>query len=225
MAAVGTHSGVVAKWLNHKGMGFITPDSGGEDLFCHFSAIKQDEEGGFRSLAWGAKVRYNTKPDPKDETKVLAVDITSPDGGAPEAKGKGRGWIDDEEEEPRERTRATEGDRGVVAKWLNHKGIGFITPDKPINGGGDLLVHFTDIYAGEEGKFRSLQEGSRVEYDTKPDPKNADTVIATNVTAVGGGEPRSKGKGKGKGKGGGGGGKGKGKDSGKGKGKNGKGKY
>lgn len=38
-----------------KGWGFIKRDSGGPDLFCHFSAIDAD---GYRSLNEGDKVEY-----------------------------------------------------------------------------------------------------------------------------------------------------------------------
>ena len=42
------------KWFNdQKGFGFITPDEGGKDLFCHHSEIQAD---GFRSLAEGQVV-------------------------------------------------------------------------------------------------------------------------------------------------------------------------
>ena len=51
------------KWFsNDKGYGFITPDDGGKDLFVHHSAIAGN---GFKSLAEGAKVSYETQQGPK----------------------------------------------------------------------------------------------------------------------------------------------------------------
>jgi CspA family cold shock protein len=53
----------IVKWFNDdKGYGFITPDDPGKDLFVHFSGIAGD---GFRSLAEGAKVSYDSEPGPK----------------------------------------------------------------------------------------------------------------------------------------------------------------
>lgn len=51
------------KWFNDaKGFGFITPDEGGEDVFCHYSAIAAD---GFRTVAEGQKVEFEVKRGPK----------------------------------------------------------------------------------------------------------------------------------------------------------------
>jgi CspA family cold shock protein len=51
------------KWFNDaKGYGFIAPDEGGKDVFVHFSAITGD---GFKSLAEGAKVSYESERGPK----------------------------------------------------------------------------------------------------------------------------------------------------------------
>ncbi|HEC20076.1 MAG TPA: cold-shock protein [Gammaproteobacteria bacterium] len=51
------------KWFNEsKGFGFIAPDDGGDDLFVHFSAI---QGSGFKTLAEGQKVSFETEQGPK----------------------------------------------------------------------------------------------------------------------------------------------------------------
>jgi cold shock protein len=65
-----------------------------------------------------------------------------------------------------------------TVKWFNAaKGYGFITPDE---GGKDLFVHFSQI-AGEG--YKSLDEGSRVEYEAREGQKGPE---ATGVTAIAG---------------------------------------
>lgn len=50
------------KWFNDsKGYGFITQD-GGQDVFCHFSAIVGD---GYRSLKEGDAVQFDVTQGPK----------------------------------------------------------------------------------------------------------------------------------------------------------------
>jgi CspA family cold shock protein len=51
------------KWFNDaKGFGFITQDGGGEDVFCHHTAIAAE---GFRSLQEGQRVEFEVKRGPK----------------------------------------------------------------------------------------------------------------------------------------------------------------
>jgi CspA family cold shock protein len=54
----------IVKWFNEgKGFGFITPSNGSKDLFAHHSEIRND--GGFRTLAEGARVEFEVKQGPK----------------------------------------------------------------------------------------------------------------------------------------------------------------
>jgi CspA family cold shock protein len=56
------------KWFNDaKGYGFIEPDGGGKDVFVHHSNIQSD---GFRSLAEGAKVEFETREGQKGPEAV-----------------------------------------------------------------------------------------------------------------------------------------------------------
>lgn len=61
------------KWFNDsKGFGFITPEDGSKDVFVHHTAIAA---GGFRSLAEGDRVEFETEqgakgPQAKDVKKI-----------------------------------------------------------------------------------------------------------------------------------------------------------
>ena len=63
------------KWFNaEKGYGFIANDEGGDDVFVHCSAIQST---GYRTLNEGQKVSDDVEPDPKNSSKLRAVNVTA----------------------------------------------------------------------------------------------------------------------------------------------------
>ncbi|WP_372502582.1 cold-shock protein [Tistrella mobilis] len=59
------------KWFNStKGYGFITPDTGGKDVFVHISAI---ERAGLTTLNEGQRLEYNVLTERKGEKAVDLV--------------------------------------------------------------------------------------------------------------------------------------------------------
>ena len=139
--------GTVAWYDEGKGFGFITPDSGGEDVFVHVRALVE----GLTWLAEGDRVAYEVVhgdkgPQARDLHLVqgAAADETpAPSGPTPSAHP----GTDDVP------ARAGE---GVVARYDADRGFGFITPDA---GGADLFVHVSVLSAAEP-----LQKGERVRY-------------------------------------------------------------
>ena len=64
--------------------------------------------------------------------------------------------------------------RGTV-KWFNgDKGYGFITPDE----GPDLFVHYSEI---QGGGYRTLEEGSKVEFEITEGKKGKQASAVTVV--------------------------------------------
>ena len=60
-------TGTVKWFSDEKGFGFITPDESGKDLFVHHTGITGD---GYRSLAEGARVSYDSEAGPKGPKAV-----------------------------------------------------------------------------------------------------------------------------------------------------------
>jgi CspA family cold shock protein len=54
---------------------------------------------------------------------------------------------------------------GTVKFFNSAKGFGFIAPE---GGGNDVFVHVSEL---ERSEINSLNEGDRVSFDTKMDPK------------------------------------------------------
>ncbi|RTL67634.1 MAG: cold-shock protein [Pseudonocardiaceae bacterium] len=131
--------GTVAWYDEDKGFGFITPDSGGEDVFVHARALAE----GLTWLAEGDRVAYEKASGDKGPQ---ARDVHLVRGAEPEAPPK-RLPVRDV---------PVRGGEGVVARYDGDRGFGFITPDA---GGDDLFTHVSVVKGSEP-----LQKGDRVRY-------------------------------------------------------------
>jgi cold shock CspA family protein len=163
-------SGVAQRW-NQKGFGFIKPDDGGEDLFCHYSSILDG-----KMLVEGAKVQFVKRYDER-KGKDRAEEVT---GGSAEEDSYGggsggRGGVSGPPPEGKQ--------QGTAKRWNAEKGFGFIKPD---DGGDDLFCHFSCI---EDGN--ALSEGSVVhyvkQYDDAKGKERAEKVVGGIQQDRGGG--------------------------------------
>ena len=67
------------KWFNNaKGYGFIVPESGGEDVFVHYSTI---DGTGFKTLKEGQVVQYEASESPRgvQTTRVVGPQSSQQD--------------------------------------------------------------------------------------------------------------------------------------------------
>ena len=136
-AAPGRPQGTVSWFDADKGFGFVSPYDGGPDLFAHHSAIR--ESTGYRCLEEGARVEFDVV---EGDRGPQAADIV-PVRDAPRSPGAGPSRTS-----------------GTVKRFDVEKGFGFLSPD---DGGRDVFVHWTSLV--DDGGFRTLEQGQRVEFD------------------------------------------------------------
>jgi len=164
-APAGQLSGVACRWSD-KGFGFIKPDDGGEDLFCHVSAIRDGN-----CLSEGARVTFDRNMD-SSKGKDRADNVY---GGFQEEERSfgGRGGGGNREGGFHGEPRAGK-ETGIACRW-SEKGFGFIKPD---DGGEDLFCHFSQIKDGRayclaiypSGKPRVPPSRSVCRRSNPPDP-------------------------------------------------------
>jgi len=133
----GRPQGTVSWFDAGKGFGFITPYDAGPDLFAHFSQIA--EGTGYRSLEEGQRVEFDVVQGDRgpQAADIVPVRDAPRDGGAVPGRTA-----------------------GTVKRFDTEKGFGFLSAD---GGGADVFVHWTAIV--DDGGFRTLEQGQRVEFD------------------------------------------------------------
>ncbi|MBX9243480.1 cold shock domain-containing protein [Actinotalea ferrariae] len=140
--------GTVTWYDADKGFGFVTQESGGEDVFVHARALA----GGLTELSEGDRVTFDVA---ESERGPQARDVRLVGGsarrGAPAPRGRSAG--------PTSSGAPVRGGEGTVARYDADRGFGFIAPDA---GGADLFVHVSVVRGGEP-----LEEGDRVRYKVR----------------------------------------------------------
>jgi CspA family cold shock protein len=151
--------GTVSWYDDTKGFGFVAPDSGGDDVFVHVSALGS----GLTGLSEGARVTYDVVDGDKGPN-ARNVQLVRGSGSARAATDRGR------PSRPSASSGPVRGGEGTVARYDADRGFGFITPDA---GGADLFVHVSVVRGAEV-----LEEGDRVRFKVRQSDRGpqADSV-------------------------------------------------
>ena len=176
-AAPARVAGTVRRW-NEKGFGFIAPDDGGDEVFCHVSQIRDGN-----CLRSGDQVEFKKVVVRRPSGQSFqAEDLT---GGVDESDSSSGPPLLQRDE--RERHSVSRGpldkQRGVVQNWNDEKGFGFIKPNS--GDGPDLFCHRSDLRESVDG----LSKGREVEYEVVIDERRGGRPKAVNVTTSQGGPP------------------------------------
>jgi len=153
-----------------KGFGFITPESGGADIFVHISAVIAS---GLDPLQEGDFLAFETEHD-RRSGRPAAVDLilirstTTPPRPTPAVS-------------PSDTLRPSRDAAGAgtgVVKWFNaEKGFGFITTD---GGRDDIFVHVTAL---KRAGLETLEVGQRLAFDVEVDRESGKSS-ATHLRRV-----------------------------------------
>merc|ERR1719253_1062514 len=80
--------GVMQRWNSEKGFGFIRPNDGGEDLFCHATGLL-DGDGSVRD---GDEVQFRISYDErKGKDRAVDVEVAGGRGGSGRDRSRSRG--------------------------------------------------------------------------------------------------------------------------------------
>mmetsp|Transcript_77894 Transcript_77894/g.147101 ORF Transcript_77894/g.147101 Transcript_77894/m.147101 type:complete len:215 (-) Transcript_77894:30-674(-) len=172
-------TGVMLRWQSDKGFGFIKPDEGGDDVFCHTTGLA-DGDG---SVGDGDPVTYKIEwDDRKGKDRAVDVYVSGGGGGRKRNRSRSRGGRggggrgrdrDDSRSPPRRRGGGGGPGTGVMLRWNGEKGFGFIKPD---SGGEDLFCHVTGLSDGDGSVLANDRVEYVEEYDDRKGKYNARQV-------------------------------------------------
>ena len=164
------------KWFNPtKGFGFLVPDDGSPDVFCHVSAV---ERAGYDTLPQGATVSCEIVQGQKGPqvSQIHNVDTSTatvmpPRGDRPRRPSPG-GFQARRFDEPMGPTEEIEG----TVKFYNvGKSYGFVTPD---SGGQDVFIHAKVL---ARSGLDDLEPQQRVRMEITQGPRGPQ---ATNIELI-----------------------------------------
>lgn len=143
--------GTVSWYDGGKGFGFITPESGGPDVFVHVRELAD----GLPELGEGDRVTYDVVVSEKGpQARDVRLAHSSTQRGAPATSTtRARSGHQEVSNVP------VRGGEGVVERYDAERGFGFIAPDA---GGPDLFVHVSVLRGAE-----ALHQGDRVRYQVR----------------------------------------------------------
>ena len=125
------------KWfVPAKGFGFLVPDDGSPDAFCHMTAVR---DAGYDTLPQGARVTCEVTDGQRGPvvSSIFAVDAST--AAADPAGSAGPGYDRRDRGRGRDGTGGAVEERHGVVKFYNAaKGYGFVVPE---DGGRDVFLH------------------------------------------------------------------------------------
>ena len=164
----------LVKWfVPTKGYGFLVPEDGSADIFCHGTVV---QASGYDVLPQGAMVTCEVVEGRKglDASRILAVDVPASGSGVAENGALQRGSPD-----PEWRDQGADGlaieVQGAVKFYDAGKGFGFVVPD---DGGREVFVHVSVL---TRSGLDELQAGQRVSVWAEEHPRG---LQATGVELI-----------------------------------------
>jgi len=152
----GQHTGTVAKWLD-RGFGFISPDDGSGDIFCHSSGLQDQGDRDF--LNKGEKVTYDLEEDERSN-RMRAVNVVGDGSGEPPEPREYNNYSRRDNSDSRRDNSGYNSRRGGRSRGFGSRGGGRGGGFRDRNSGGGVCFQWRDYgncRFGDDCKFSHEQ--------------------------------------------------------------------